>query len=228
MVFFRRFRRVRKRAPSLDRRPYGWPAERGPAHGTEIQPSRQRSRRPQGRAAFHSLFDQRARVWQRCGRRDAERARHSLYLAQSGCELSRPARQHRQLPRQRAAADAVVPARGGGGRDCARLCQGHRQGDGGCGSFQRRPVPRHNGDLQRLVRPHADPDPRRHRPGRCDEAAALDRLDSHRGRPGRDYPQFQQVGRPAGLGRCRPRGGAARLLARQHHAVRSDLHQPRR
>ncbi len=71
------------------------------------------------------------------------------------------------------------------GRDRARLCQGHRQGDGCGGAFQRRPVPRHHGDLQRLVRPHADADPRRHRSGRRDEAPAVDRLDPHRGRPGR-------------------------------------------
>ena len=147
---------------------------------------------------------QRAGVRQRRRRRDAERARHSLHRAQSGRELSRPARQHRQLPRQRAAADAAVPARGGRGRDRARLRQGHRQGDGGGGALQRRAVPRHHGDLQRLVRSHADPDPRRHRPGRRDEAPAVDRLDSHRRRPGRDHPQLQQVGRPAGVGRAPP------------------------
>ena len=142
---------------------------------------------------------------QRRRRRDAARARHSLYRAQSRRELSRAARQHRQLPRQRAAADAALPARGSRGRDRARLRQGHRQGDGRRGALQRRPVPRHHGDLQRLVRPHADPDPRRHRPGRRDEAPAVDRLDPHRRRPGRDHPQLHQVGRPAGVGRRRPR-----------------------
>ena len=171
---------------------------------------------------------QRAGLRQRRRRRDAERARYSLYRAQSRRELSRPARLHRQLPRQRAAADAALPARGGRGRDRARLRQGHRQGDGRGGAFQRRPVPRHHGDLQRLVRPHADPDSRRHRSGRRHEAPAVDRLDPHRRRPGRDHPQLHQVGRPAGLGRRRPRVGAARLLDGEHRAVRSDLHQPRR
>ena len=167
-------------------------------------------------------------IRQRRRRRDAARARHSLYRAQSRRELPRPARQHRQLPRQRAAADAAVPARGGSGRDRARLRQGHRQADGGGGALQRRPDARHDGDLQRLVRPHAGPDPRRHRPGRRHEAPSVDRLDPHRRRPGRDHPQLHQVGRPAGVGRRRARVGAARLLARQHRALRPDLHQPRR
>ena len=229
MVFFGRICRVRKRAPSLDRRPYGPPAERGRQHhGTESQPRRQRPRCAQGRAASGPVQHQRAGLRQRRRRRDAERARHSLHRAQSRRELSRPARLDRQLPRQRAAADAAVPARGGGGRDRARLRQGDRQGDGGGGAFQRRPVPRHHGDLQRLVRPHADPDPRRHRPGGCDEAPAVDRLDPHRRRPGRDHPQLHQVGRPAGVGRRRPRVGAARLLDGEHRAVRPDLHQSRR
>ena len=50
---------------------------------------------------------------------------------------------HRELSRQREAADAALPARGGRGRDRARLRQGHRQGDGGGGALQRRPVARH-------------------------------------------------------------------------------------
>ena len=132
-----------------------------------------------------SLQHQRAGLRQRRRRRDAERARHSVYRAQSRRELSRPARLHRQLPRQRAAADAALPARRSRGRDRARLRQGHRQGDGRGGALQRRPVPRHHGDLQRLVRPHADPDSRRHRSGRRHEAPAVDRLDPHRRRPGR-------------------------------------------
>ncbi len=71
------------------------------------------------------------------------------------------------------------------------------------GAFQCRAVPRHHGDLQRLVRPHADHHPRRHRPGRRRQAPALDRLDPHRRRPGRDRAQLHQVGRPAGLPRRR-------------------------
>ena len=95
-------------------------------------------------------------------------------------------------------------------------------------ALQRRAVPRHHGDLQRLVRPHADADARRDRPGRRDEAPAVDRLDPHRARPGRDRPRLHQVGRPAGLAGRRARVAAARLVARQHRAVRPGLHQSRR
>ncbi len=62
------------------------------------------------------------------------------------------------------------------------------QRDGGGGAFQCRPDARHHGDLQRLVRPHADADARRDRSGRCSEAPALDRLDPHRARSGRAGP----------------------------------------
>ena len=47
---------------------------------------------------------------------DAARARHSLYRAQPRRQLPRPARQPGQLSRQRAAADAALPARGKRGR----------------------------------------------------------------------------------------------------------------
>ena len=83
--------------------------------------------------------------------------------------------------------------------------------DGGGRAFQCRPVACHHGVLQRLVRPHADHHSRRNRPGRCGEAAAMDRLDSHRRRPGRDHPQLHQMGRPAGLACGGPRSVAARL-----------------
>ena len=129
--------------------------------------------------------------------------RHSLHRAQSGRELSRPARQPRQLSRQRAAADAALPARGERGRDRARLRQGHRQGDGGGGAFQCRADARHDGDLQRLVRPHAGARARRHRSGRRGQAPAVDRLDPHRARPGRAGARLHQMGRPAGLARAR-------------------------
>ena len=146
------------------------------------------------------------------GRR-AARARHPLYRAQSRRQLSRPARQPGELSRQRAAADAALPARGKRGRHRARLRQGHRQGDGGGGAFQCRADARHHGDLQRLVRPHADGRARRHRPGRCRQAPAVDRLDPHRARPGRAGARLHQMGRPAGLARsprakrsCAPAG----------------------
>ena len=138
------------------------------------------------------------------GRR-AARARHPLHRAQSGRQLSRPARQPRQLPRQRAAADAALPARGKRGRHRARLRQGHRQGDGGGGAFQCRADARDHGDLQRLVRPHADGRARRHRAGRRRQAAAVDRLDPHRARPGRAGARLHQMGRPAGLAGRRAR-----------------------
>ena len=88
-------------------------------------------------------------------RRHAARARHSLHRAESGRELSRPARQPRQLSRQCAPQmllclheeSAVAIAHG-----YAKVT-GTR--DGGGGAFQRRADARHHGDLQRLVRPHA-------------------------------------------------------------------------
>ncbi len=153
---------------------------------------------------------------------------HPLYRAQSGRELSRAARLDRELSRQRDAADAALPARGGRGLDRARLRQGHRQGDGGSGALQCRAVPRHHGDLQCLVRPHAGRHPGRDRAGRCRQAPAVDRLDSHRRRPGRDRPQLHQVGRPAGLAGRRARVDPARALDRQHRADGAGLHQPRR
>ncbi len=100
----------------------------------------------------------------------------------------------RQLSRQRDAADAAVPARGDRGRDRARLRQGDRPRDGGRGAFQCRPDARHHGDLQRLVRPHAGDRARRHRSGRCGEAPAVDRLDPHRARPGRDGARLSPNG----------------------------------
>ena len=132
---------------------------------------------------------------------------NSLYRAQSGRELSRPARFHRQLSRQRDAADDPVPARGSRGLDRARLRQGHRQGDGGRGAFQCRPVPRHDGVLQRLVRPHAGGSARRDRSGGCGQAPALDRLDSHRARPGRASCATTPSGTTS---RLRPRRRASR------------------
>ncbi len=48
------------------------------------------------------------------------------------------------------------------------------------GTFQCRADARDHGDVQRLVRPHAHGGARRHRPGRCRQAPAVDRLDPHR------------------------------------------------
>ena len=100
---------------------------------------------------------------QRRDRRDAARARHSVHRAQSRRELPRPARQPRQLPRQRAPADAALPARGDRGRDRPRLRQGTGRTMGARAALERRPDARDDGDLQRLVRPRADADPRRDR-----------------------------------------------------------------
>ena len=191
------------------------PCERGPPLAS----------RP--RAPCQSDRHQCAGIRQRRGRGYAARARHPLYRAKSGRQLSRPARLDRELPRQRDAADAVVPARGGRRCDCARLRQGHRQGDGGGGTFQRRAVPRHHGDLQCLVRPHAGGDAGRNGPGRRRQAAAMDRLDPHRARPGRDRARLHQVGRSAGLPGRRPRVAHPRHLDRQYRADGTGLHQSR-
>ena len=87
--------------------------------------------------------------------------------------------------------------------------------DGRGGAFQCRTVPRHHGDLQRLVRPHAGAGAGRHRAGRRRQAPAVDRLDPHRARPGRDRAPLHQVGRPASLagGGARSRYCAADWLA---------------
>ena len=164
------------------------------------------SRRSLGRAdraAVAAAVGQRA-VRQRRRGRDAARAGDSVHRAEPGLQLSRPARQPGELPRQRAAADAAVPARGTRRGDRSRLRQGDRPADGGGGAFQCRADARHDGDVQRLVRPHAGAAARRDRSGGRAEAPALDRLDPHRARPGRADPRLYQVGRSAGLGR----GGA--------------------
>ena len=86
------------------------------------------------------------------------------------------------------------------------------------GAFQCRADARHDGDVQRLVRPHAGAGAGRHRPGRCGQAPALDRLDPHRARPGRAGAQLHQVGRSAGL------TGAARESIMRAHLDRQ--HRP--
>ena len=137
----------------------------------------------------------------------------ALCRAQPRRLLSRPARQPGQPARQPRAADAALPARGARGGDRAWLRQGDRQADGRDRPQQCRADARDDGDLQRLVRPRAGVRARRHRPGRRGQAAAVDRLDPHRARPGRAGPQLHQMGRPAGLGRggrrsrcCAPTG----------------------
>ena len=186
---------------------------------------RSRGRRPRAPDAGRR---QCARFRQRRDRRCAAFPRHSLYRAHPGRELSRPARQHRQLSRQFLAADAALPARGSRRRHRPRLCKSHRQGHGRGGAFQCRAAARLHGDVQRLVRPHADARPRRHRPGRCGQAPAVDRLDPHRARPGRAGARIHQMGRPAGLARRRARSDFARHLDFQHRAAGPGLHQFRR
>ena len=66
-----------------------------------------------------------------------------------------------------------------------------------------------DGRLQRLVRPRAGAAPRRHRADVEGRAAAVDRLDPHRARPGRAGARLRQVGRPAG----RPRVAAGVVRA---------------
>ena len=78
-----------------------------------------------------------------------------------GRELPRPARQPRQPSRQHAARDAAVHPRGACRRARPWLGARHRPADGGGPAQQCRPDARDHGDLQRLVRPRADRDPRR-------------------------------------------------------------------
>ena len=111
---------------------------------------------------------------------------------------------HRQLPRQRAAADAALPARGVA-RWRSRTATPRRPG-GMMGAVLHSNVGlmhAHDGDLQRLVRPRADADPRRDRPVGRGQAPALDRLDPHRVRPGRAGARLHQVGQPARVGAAR-------------------------
>ncbi len=82
-----------------------------------------------------------------------------------------------------------------------------------------------DGDLQRLVRPGAGDRARRHRRARCDTAAAMDRMDPHRARPGCVDPQFLQMGRPAFLDRRGARGCVARQHDRADGAARAGLSQ---
>src|SRR5262245_27372491 len=132
---------------------------------------------------------------QRRGGRCTACDRHSVYRPQSRGQLSRLSRQHRQLSRQRAATNAALPARGERRRDRTRLRQGHRQSDGGSCALECRPDARDDGDLQRLVRPHADGDPWRDGPRRYGPPQALDRLDPYRARPGCAGTRLYQVGR---------------------------------
>ena len=174
------------------------------------------------RRAGHEL------VGERRDRGDPARARRAVHRARARGELPGPARQPRQLPRQRAPADARLPARGAHGGDRTRLLPGARADDGRRSACERRPDARRDVDLQRLVRPRAGARARRDRPGGRDEAPALDRLDPHRARPGRAGARLHQVGRPA-LVRRRGAGiAAARRAAREHRAVRTGLRLPRR
>ena len=127
------------------------------------------------------------------------RPRHSVCRAQSGLVLSRPPRQPRQQARQRAPADAAVPARGGGGGGGAWLGQGHRETDAGDRPCQCRADARHHGGLQRVVRPRPADPAGRQRPRRRGAAPAMDRLDPHHARQRRAAPELHQMGRPAGL-----------------------------
>ena len=89
------------------------------------------------------------------------------------------------------------------------------------------PVPRHHGDLQCLVRPHAGADPGRDRSGGCGQAAALDRLDPYRARPRRHRARLHQMGRPAGLAGGGARGDHPRALDRQYGPDGPGLYQSR-
>ena len=111
---------------------------------------------PCARAPGQPDRHQRAGLRQRRGRRHAARAANPLHRAQSRRELSRAARLDRQLSsatRRRRCCSACTR------RAPVAIAHGYAKvtgkADGRRRAFQRRPVPRHHGDLQRLVRPHA-------------------------------------------------------------------------
>ena len=163
---------------------------------------------PRERTTAAARFD-RGQVRQRRDRRYAACSRYPLHRHQSRLELPRTARLPGQLSWQRTAAAAGLPARGVGGRYRARLRQGDGARNGRRGALQRRAVPRDDGGLQRVVRPHAVAVDRRHRASRCRKAPALDRLDPHRPRPGRDCAWLCEVGRPACVAGSCPRSRSA-------------------
>ncbi len=170
----------------------------------------------------------RRRLGQRRHRGPAARARHPVHRADAGCELPRLARQPGQPPRQHAAGNAAVPARGARGRARARLCARHRPAARGRAACERRADARDDGDLQRLVRPHSDPAPRRRRPDRRRQAPAMGRLDPHDARPGRAGARLCQVGRSAGIGGRRARSDPARPSHRADLAAGTRLRLARR
>ena len=160
-------------------------------------------------------------------RRPDQALRVSAYHAQSGRELSRPARLAGQLRRQRAADDAV-PARGDRGADRARLRQGVRQADGGDPARPGGAAARHHGDLLRLYRPGADFHHRRHRADGRGQAAPAHRLDAFGAGAGQRGPRLRQMGLPADLDRGRAGKLRARLFDHDHRAAGPGLHVLRR
>ena len=151
----------------------------------------------------------------------------SLYRAQSGRELSRPARLAGQLRRQ-PAADAAVPAREDRGADRARLRQGDRQADGGDRARRGRHAARHHGHLLRLYRPLPGVRHRRHRADGREPAAAVHRLDPHRQCQRRAAAPLREMGLPAVEHRGRAGFVFARLRGDDDRAAGPDLHVLRR
>ena len=94
-----------------------------------------------------------------------------------GVELPRAARQPRQLPRQRAAADAALPARGARRRHRARLREGHRQPLLAVVHSNVGLMHASMADLQRVVRPRAG----------AHASAATGPVDAARRRPWIDW-----------------------------------------
>ena len=113
-------------------------------------------------------------------------------------------------------------------RDCARLGQGHRQGD------RRRRAFQCQGSTATMAMFNAWCDRMpvvvlgATGPVDAIKAAALDRLDPHRARSGCAYPRLHEVGRSTGLARRRARSDPARHLDRQHRPARPGLYQSRR
>ena len=112
-----------------------------------------------------------------------------------------------------------LPARRSFGRDRARLRQGDRRADGLRPAQQRRPAARHDGHLQRVVRPRADAHAGRDRTGCFGKAPSLDRLDPHLARQRRLHPFAREVGRSADVGAGARGSDGAR---EHHHAHRAD------
>ena len=223
---------VRPQAPSLPS-----PASGGGFHivaalaFTAYGPAQEKSRKDPTDERRHEI--QRARQLRREGvairrhRRSDQALRISLYRAQSGRELSRPARLAGQLRRQ-PAADPAVPAREDRRADRPWLRQGDRQADGGDRARRGRHAARHHGHLLRLYRPLPGLRYRRHRADGRKPAPAVHRLDSHRECQRRATAPLREMGLSAVQHRGRAGFVFAGVRGDDDRAAGPDLHVLRR